>query len=99
MEYKKIINVNSSYVVDIIFSHVNYGKALKLAKYNKRLQRQLNISFNDYFIECTFEKDYKAIGDDYVWKIYKEKDNCFMSYSIIILQIIFISLIVINIKF
>ena len=99
MEYKKIINVNSSYVVDIIFSHITYGKALKLAKYNKRLQRQLNISFNDYFIECTFEKDYKAIGDDYVWKIYKEKDNCFMSYSIIILQIFFISLILINIKF
>ena len=41
-------NVNSSYFIRIIFSDINEGRKLKLLKYNKSLQKEMNINFINY---------------------------------------------------
>ena len=41
-------NVKSSYFKQIIFSFVNEGNKLKVLKYNKYLQKEMNISLINY---------------------------------------------------
>ena len=43
-------NVNSSYILRIIFSFMNEKQKLKLIKYNKCLQENMNISLINYKI-------------------------------------------------
>ena len=99
MEVKKFFNIKSRYIFHKLLTHISHVKALKLALYNKKLKMELNISFNDYFIDCTFTNEYIGIGNDYTLIKDKEKENCFTSYSIIIFKIIFIVLTMINFSY
>ena len=99
MEAKKFFNIKSRYIFHKLLTHISHVKALKLALYNKKLKRELKISFNDYFIDCIFTNEYKAIGNDYILIKNEEKENCFISYSIIIFKIIFIVLTMINFSY
>ena len=99
MEAKKFFNIKSRYIFHKLLTHISHVKALKLAIYNEKLKRELKISFNDYFIDCIFTNEYKAIGNDYILIKNEEKDNCFISYSIIIFKIIFIALTLINFNY
>ena len=44
----KIINVSSNYILHYIFSFLKYNEALKLIKYDKKLQNKLNLKLNIY---------------------------------------------------
>ena len=58
-----ILNINSNYIIRDIFSFLGYNKVLKLIKYNKNLQKIMNININDYSFDFTFdseEETYKA---------------------------------------
>ena len=43
-----LINVNSSYIIKIIFSHIDEGIKLKLIKHNKAIQKKIDISIINY---------------------------------------------------
>ena len=60
-------NIKSSYFIQIIFFHINNDRKLKLIKYNKNLQNEINVNINDYKI---FSGRYiiyetKEIGKEY----------------------------------
>ena len=44
----KFIKIKSEYLVDIIFDILTKKKHLEIIKYNKNIQRRLNITINDY---------------------------------------------------
>jgi len=56
-------------------------------KYNKALQNKLNITLNDYTIDCKFTK--RLEERDYVDNLIhiKNNDNCYLSLFNLILQI------------
>ena len=41
-------NIKSKYIFEKIFGFLNKNKSLGVVKYNKRLQKRLNININDY---------------------------------------------------
>ena len=41
-------NIKSSYIVKIVFSYIYEKKKLKLVKFNKSLQRKIDININNY---------------------------------------------------
>jgi hypothetical protein len=41
-------HLKSIYILKILFNFMKKGKALEIIRYNKRLQKRLNISINDY---------------------------------------------------
>jgi len=57
MNNEKIAKINSKHLLNNIFSFVKYEQALKIMKYNKALQNKLNITLNDYTIDCKFTKN------------------------------------------
>ena len=57
-------NVKSFYVIKIMFSYVYEGQKLKLIKYNKKLQKNINISIFNY--KC-FARQY-IIYERNIWK-------------------------------
>ena len=57
MNNEKIAKINSKYILNNLFSFIKYEQALKIMKYNKALQKKLNITLNDYTIDCIFEKN------------------------------------------
>ena len=42
------IGIKSSFVLKIIFGFLNEFKKLNIIKYNKKLQKRLNVNKNDY---------------------------------------------------
>ena len=44
---QNIQNINSKYVLKVIFSHLQLNKFYKIVKYNKTLQNKLNIILKD----------------------------------------------------
>jgi len=87
MNNEKIAKINSKYLLNNIFSFVKYEHALNIMKHNKALQNKLNITLNDYTIDCQFMKRFEEeeYGEYMINK--KSNDNCFLSSFIIILQI------------
>ena len=47
-----IFQVSSKYCLKTIFSHLEYNRFLKIIKYNKKLQKLLEISPKNYSLEC-----------------------------------------------
>ena len=43
-------NIKSSYIADFIFSKIEIGKKLKMVRYNKELQKKLNLKLLHYMI-------------------------------------------------
>ena len=41
-------NIKSSYFIKIVFGYIDEKKKLKFVKYNKNLQKKINISINNY---------------------------------------------------
>ena len=41
-------DIKSKYIIDIIFDYVNKKKILQMVKYNKKLQKKINMSVYDY---------------------------------------------------
>ena len=58
-----ISKIKSKYILQMIFSHINYNKLLKITKYNKNIQNKLEINFDlfqkwssyQYYKKTTFE--------------------------------------------
>ena len=58
-----ISQIKSKYILQMIFSHINYNKLLKITKYNKNIQNKLEINFDlfqkwssyQYYKKTTFE--------------------------------------------
>ena len=49
MQYKDdFLNLKSSYFLQKIFENMKKNKSLEIIKYSKKLQKRLNLSFNDY---------------------------------------------------
>ena len=44
---QNIQNINSKYVLKVIFSHLQLNIFYKIVKYNKTLQNKLNINWKD----------------------------------------------------
>ena len=49
-------NVTSNFIFKKIFEYMKKNKSLEIMKYNKRLQKRLNLSINDY------KEYYQSIG-------------------------------------
>ena len=43
-----LININNKYILQKIFDNITKLKTLKIIKYNKKIQKRLNININDY---------------------------------------------------
>ena len=43
-----LININNKYIFQKIFDNITKLKTLKIIKYNKKIQKRLNININDY---------------------------------------------------
>ena len=58
-----ISKIKSKYILQMIFSHINYNKLLKITNYNKNIQNKLEINFDlfqkwssyQYYKKTTFE--------------------------------------------
>ena len=97
-----IFKIKSKYILNEIFSFLNYVTPLKLIQYNKEIQKIINITFNDYSIDCEFKKVIKEIEDknsEYMINKTIKGEPSFLFISSIILKIIFLILIAINFKF
>ena len=62
-------NIKSSYFIKLIYTFVDEAQKLELVKYNKSLQKNLDISINNYMY---FKGRYiiygsNGIGKDYYW--------------------------------
>ena len=62
-------NLKSDYFLRRIFEYINRNKSLEIIKYNKRLQKRLNLSINDYKeysqLYSTIEIELKLINNPY----------------------------------
>ena len=65
-------NVNSSYFAEIVFSYVDEKKKLKLVKFNKSLQKQINISINNYIHFKGKYIIYESYGKGKEYNLYDE---------------------------
>ena len=99
MNNEKIAKIKSKYILNEIFSFCKYEHALKIMKYNKTLQTKLNITLNDYTIDCRFAKRFEDIEYNEYMINNKSNDNSFLSILIIIFQIIFMISSIMNIKY
>jgi hypothetical protein len=52
-----LLKISSNYVLKSIISQLEYNSVLKLVKYNKRLQRRLNISIKDYSLDYEIRRN------------------------------------------
>ena len=52
-----IFQVSSKYCLKTIFSHLKYNQFLKLIKYNKKLQKLLEISSKNYYLEYEVKEE------------------------------------------
>jgi len=99
MDNEKITKISSKYILSEIFSFIKYEYALEIMKHNKALQTKLNITLNDYTIDCIFTKRIEEREDDEYMINNKSNDIPFFSISIIILQLIFMAFSIINIRY
>lgn len=67
MSKKNLINnIKSKYDLYSLFSYVEFNRILKIIKYNKALQKRLNISINNYHFKYKYEtKEIVKTGVDY----------------------------------
>ena len=72
MKNERIFKINSKYIIQSIFSYLKYENALKISKYNKRLQKELDISPKDYTLNYSYKKDEQI---SYIPKINYEQLN------------------------
>ena len=81
---KLLLNIYSKYILQKIFSYLKYHYILKLIKYNKNLQKKLDIIFEDsiinykYYIKTKKEKEVD-IEEDIFKKMKKSRDNYYSS--------------------
>lgn len=61
MNNVKIFQISSKYSIRSVFLYVKYDKILNLVKYNKRLQKLLNISKKNYYIDYEYKKEVKKV--------------------------------------
>ena len=68
-------DIKSSYFINILFSFIDEGQKLKLIKYNKSLQKILNISITNYIFfseryiiyeSNIYGKEYNGINDELI---------------------------------
>ena len=99
MNNEKIAKINSKFILNEIFSFCKYEHALKIMKYNKALQIKLNITLNDYAIDCRFAKrlEVREYDENIITKI--TNDNSFLLNMIPFFQFIFLIVSLINIKY
>ena len=65
-------DIKSSYITKIIFSFVDEGRKLRLMKYNKKLQNNLDISIFNY--KC-FKGKYIIYQSNGIGKEFKGRDD------------------------
>ena len=73
-------DIKSKYIREIIFGYLNTKKILQLIKYNKKLQKKINITINDYenfIIENKIEIELQI--DKYQEE--KEEKNYFINFE------------------
>ena len=60
-------NIKSSYFIELIYSFIDEGQKLKIIKYNKSLQKNINISIINYkyFKGKYIKYESKGIGKEY----------------------------------
>ena len=78
----QISKISSAYCLKSIFAYIEFNTALKLVKYNKSLQKKLDINLKDYSL-------------DYDLKVRKDKNETtlYRAASIVLLVIIYFALI------
>ena len=93
----KIINVSSNYILHYIFSYLKYNEALKLIKYDKKLQNKLNLKLNDYSIDYKIDvvEEFREI--DVLNKINVDGPPIIF-YLSLTLKIIFILIVIYNLS-
>ena len=67
-----IINIKSAYILQIIFSHINKKRKLRLVNYNIEIQKKINVLLEDY---RTAAGIYRIGGRNGQVKIYTLKDK------------------------
>ena len=51
-KFDSISNIKSKYILKLIFGLLQKNKLLRIIRYNKKLQKILNIDINNYKKEC-----------------------------------------------
>ena len=63
---KEFENLKSDFIFKKIISFMKRNKSLNIMKYNKKLQKRLNISINDYIEYSKIEIELKLSDTDYI---------------------------------
>ena len=56
----QILNITSKYLIKELFSYLEFNCALNMIKYNKELQKKLDINFEDSFFSYNYEYSIKS---------------------------------------
>ena len=56
----QILNITSKYLIKELLSYLEFNYALKMIKYNKELQKKLDINFKDSFFSYNYEYSIKS---------------------------------------
>ena len=69
MKSSSLINISSASIIKLIFSHLEYNHFFSLIKYNKEIQKNLNINFKENIFPNGYiekeEKNYLYEDDEY----------------------------------
>lgn len=77
---EKIKRINSLYNLKLIFSYLDYNHVIKLIKYNKNLQKQLDLNLRNYNNKFNYAYSKKS----YKFKYYNEKGKENFEISLIL---------------
>ena len=69
------IGIKSSFVLKIIFGFLNEFKKLNIIKYNKKLQKKLNVKKNDYSTIITI-KLFENGKNEFCFEFFDKSDFC-----------------------
>ena len=69
------IGIKSSFVLKIIFGFLNEFKKLNIIKYNKKLQKRLNVNKNDYSTIITI-KLFENRKNEFCFEFFDKSDFC-----------------------
>ena len=83
MNNVKIFQISSKYSIHSVFLYVKYDKILNLVKYNKRLQKLLNITKKNYYIDYEYKKEVKKEKLPSETLTSEQSNYIFISYAII----------------
>ena len=58
-----IFKISSTYCLKSILSYIEYNTTLKIVKYNKRIQKKLDINLKDYSLDYELKEQEKTTSN------------------------------------